>query len=1210
MDVMRTSRPSASAAFEAWRDMVEARKADAATEQERWQAGIRKAERFMLAWMKKDVSTAFIRWRSHTVVCKRQRRVVSRCVSRMTHRSVASSLNRWSLATATLRRQRLIVRRALERMQRRTLASAFFEWRDLMEDRRQYTKKLLAAERFLVAFTRRTQFRAFNRWREAARKLREDGVKVARCIQKMMRNACATAFLEWAELIEAKRKAALEAEEKQVKWEGKVQRAERFILRWKQQSIADAFFQWRVNTRVCREEGARVQLVVSRMQNRRVYSAFNTWVDLTEKNTRKRQMLGWAIGRILRPSTSGAFVAWRDAVEARKADAATEQTRWLAGIRKAERFILALRKRVLSHAFIRWRLQHQRNEIHKKRVHNVLVRLTKRVSYKAFSAWAGTTWMAKRQREMVRRAVAKISKDRVANAFFEWRNFLVAKTNFAAKVGLASRFVNALRAREQHRAFNGWRSGARKRREDVLKVAQCVLKMTRNARAAAFLEWATLCEQTKANESVSKRLMETTLRRAMNRVVSCAFTGWAGHAAERRRQRVAVGRAVAKLTRRAIDESFYDWRDAVADASRLRIVLRRSVMKLSTRLVYAAFSGWAHRARFNSRNRRLMANCVTRLSSRVASAALGGWLDAVATKRRHRTLCGKALVRLTQRTVFAAFSVWVDELNRARLAELGKRSVAANEAKITRFAQVWRHRAFSFAYVRWRDATKRNVVTRRRFSLVLLRLTNRVVIAAWNAWTVATVEHKANRHAAHRVVAAMTRDVTRLGLYGWRDHVRDEKVFRARAKKVERFLVAFTRRTQFRAFNRWREVAHKLRADTVKVARCIQKMTRNACATAFLEWAELIEAKRKAALEAEEKQVKWEGKVQRAERFILRWKQQSIADAFFQWRMNTRVCREESARVQLVVSRMLNRRAFSAFNAWVDLVEENTRKRQMLAWTVGRISRPSASGAFVAWRDAVEARKADAATEQERWQAGIRKAERFMLAWMKKDVSTAFIRWRSHTVVCKRQRRVVSRCVSRMTHRSVASSLNRWSLATATLRRQRLIVRRALERMQRRTLASAFFEWRDLMEDRRQYTKKLLAAERFLVAFTRRTQFRAFNRWREAARKLREDGVKVARCIQKMMRNACATAFLEWAELIEAKRKAALEAEEKQVKWEGKVQRAERFILRWKQQSIADAFFQWRMNTRVCREESARVQLVVSRMLNRRAFSAFNAWVE
>ena len=176
--------------------------------------------------------------------------------------------------------------------------------------------------------------------------------------------------------------------------------------------------------------------------------------------------------------------------------------------------------------------------------------------------------------------------------------------------------------------------------------------------------------------------------------------------------------------------------------------------------------------------------------------------------------------------------------------------------------------------------------------------------------------------------------------------------------------------------------------------------------------------------------------MQRAERFILRWKQQSIADAFFQWRMNTRVCREESARVQLVVSRMLNRRAFSAFNAWVDLVEENTRKRQMLAWTVGRISRLKR---FSSVRSVARRGRGSQGGRRDRagasWQAGIRKAERFMLAWVKKDVSTAFIRWRTHTVECKRQRRVVSRCVARMTHRSVASSLNRWSLATATLRR-------------------------------------------------------------------------------------------------------------------------------------------------------------------------------
>ena len=149
-------------------------------------------------------------------------------MARMQHRSLASSMNRWSLATAKLQRAR-DRRRALEKLKRREMASAFYEWSDLMSDKRMYVDKVSVAERFLMAFTRRTQFRAFNRWREAARKLRTDSVKVARCIQKMTRNACASAFLEWVELVEAKRKVAREAEQAQVLYEAKVKRAERFI---------------------------------------------------------------------------------------------------------------------------------------------------------------------------------------------------------------------------------------------------------------------------------------------------------------------------------------------------------------------------------------------------------------------------------------------------------------------------------------------------------------------------------------------------------------------------------------------------------------------------------------------------------------------------------------------------------------------------------------------------------------------------------------------------------------------------------------------------------------------------------------------------------------------------------------------------------------------------------------------------------------------
>jgi hypothetical protein len=238
----------------------------------------------------------------------------------------------------------VIVRRALERMTRRALASSFYEWRRVTSGALDWTQKLSAAGQFIGALRHRELFRAFHRWREAARKLRTDGVKVARCIQKMTRDACARSFVAWAELVEAKRKAAREAEEAQARYEAKVKRAERFILRWKQQSLADAFFQWRINVRVCREESARLNLVVSRMLNRRAFGAFNAWVDLVEENTRKRQMLAWTVGRISRPSASAAFEAWRDLVE----KASTEKERWLAGVRKAERFMLVWRGRDFS----------------------------------------------------------------------------------------------------------------------------------------------------------------------------------------------------------------------------------------------------------------------------------------------------------------------------------------------------------------------------------------------------------------------------------------------------------------------------------------------------------------------------------------------------------------------------------------------------------------------------------------------------------------------------------------------------------------------------------------------------------------------------------------------------------------------------------------------------------------------------------------------
>ena len=66
--------------------------------------------------------------------------------------------------------------------------------------------------RFLAAIKSQTLSSAFAGWRDTHRKLRTDEVKVARCIQRMTQNVVARAFIDWAEKVEAKRKADEQAE--------------------------------------------------------------------------------------------------------------------------------------------------------------------------------------------------------------------------------------------------------------------------------------------------------------------------------------------------------------------------------------------------------------------------------------------------------------------------------------------------------------------------------------------------------------------------------------------------------------------------------------------------------------------------------------------------------------------------------------------------------------------------------------------------------------------------------------------------------------------------------------------------------------------------------------------------------------------------------------------------------------------------------------
>ena len=171
-----------------------------------------KCERFVRAMQKRELSAAFVSWEAEWRRLKSQRRALNKCVTRMTKRTVFSAFSAWASTTAELRRQRAIVKRAAAKIARNALATTFYDWQRKWRGKAEWEAKVALSGRFLAAIKSQTLSSAFAGWRDTHRKLRTDEVKVARCIQRMTQNVVARAFIDWAEKVEAKRKADEQAE--------------------------------------------------------------------------------------------------------------------------------------------------------------------------------------------------------------------------------------------------------------------------------------------------------------------------------------------------------------------------------------------------------------------------------------------------------------------------------------------------------------------------------------------------------------------------------------------------------------------------------------------------------------------------------------------------------------------------------------------------------------------------------------------------------------------------------------------------------------------------------------------------------------------------------------------------------------------------------------------------------------------------------------
>ena len=824
------------------------------------------------------------------------------------------------------------------------------------------------------------------------------------------------------------------------------------------------------------------------------------------------------------------------------------------------------------------------------------------MQYAAFSSWWSITIERRRHRALVRRAVARISRDAMSSTFFAWQRHISAKAVWEAKVGLSRRFLASISHQALYRAFHRWREAARKLRTLDRKVARCVHRMTRNAVANAFIEWAELVE----------------------------------HVTEkRRRDRLVVGRAVVRLSRRLVTEAFQEWLACVHDAktwTQKLVVMRRFAAAIHQRLFFKAFHKWREMAAEEKRVKFTLARSLMRLTQRLAFAAFNGWYVSARDARVARARLSRALTRLTQRRLYAAFAGWDDHArDRKRRAVLSRRFVARLSSRLQ-----------ALAFDAWRDATSTRTRRRRISRQSIVKLSRRRVDHAFRPWAELIRHERAVRRndmITRKIVAAMVHRVAFSAFARWREFLhqirelkRERKTWEAKLSRCERFVVAvsrrllwrafqrwvemadersrlrrnvknalarFTRSSTARAFDRWAEVTAETRRHRVIVRRVVAKMSRASTSSAFYEWRGA--ARHERARAAAEK-AQWRADVVKTERFVLAWANRRFGSAFRAWRDDARRRVSDRRRALAFVTRASKRTLYRSWSTWRFNARECKAKRARARRALAVATRDALASAFYAWSRRT--------SDEKFWRLQVVVAERFLLAAANRSVFRAFASWRERTLDVRVKETKVLRAVHRLSRKTLARLFYDWLDATTTAeeaRRREAAATRAWEAKMtrcerlvraalRRTLRAAFSRWMEVREETARLNRKLRVA---VAKFTRRDVYNAFAAWCESLRigtRERQSALRVFSEVRYSLRDR-ADAFYTWSQSVEGARVQNLNL-------------AKRFTLAWTNRAYSFAFIRWRDVVRGRRRERRILSNWSARVRARAATSAFHAWLE
>ncbi|KFM26653.1 hypothetical protein F751_2240 [Auxenochlorella protothecoides] len=512
-----------------------------------------------------------------------------------------------------------------------------------------------------------------------------------------------------------------------------------------------------------------------------------------------------------RDACAAAFAAWRAATAAEN-----RRRAWEAA---------AARRRVarlMGLAVDAWRLACEDAAHTKQLLRRAVEKLSAMRLRQAFRAWAGAVELRREQQALLRRAVAQSVARRQAAAFSSWRAWVEERQEAAAKL---EHLIALSRAR---RALGAWRRCVA---DSASLEVEAAAHAARSRAQLALRAWRAETQQAATRRSRLVQLVEGRARALQH----AALAAWRDHTKGLRLACATVarcleGRAASLQAAASQAACLAVWREWMVGRRRERALMALALARADRQRAHGVLQALASNAEA-ARSERAMARQADRFGRRVlVGKALGAWLGA----RDARAALAATLARVGLRRqavleseVLAAWRGWVGEVR----AERGTVALVQAWQRRRRAALVWQA---------WREAHAAGRLAEDRAEALAAQVranTAREALLGWHAWVAA---QRAQRAKMMQAVMRVS-DLRLCWAFGkWRARAAEKGLEQERLQRAKRCL---HRQQCARVLGAWRGAADRAVRQRLGVAEMVEGARRRSLAAILDGWRQAAEAR-------------------------------------------------------------------------------------------------------------------------------------------------------------------------------------------------------------------------------------------------------------------------------------------------------------------------------------------------------------------------------